>query len=86
MPNDGQGRREPGSIVPPEWRKRSGAAPAQEERTRVPQTLEEITERWSALMDKRGHGALTPDEEQEARDLEAQMQRMRRQGGMDQAA
>lgn len=77
-----------GGLVPPEFRKRPGTgAPAEAEGRRpVPQTQEEISARWSELMNKRGQGELTEAEEREASDLEAQMRRLRAQDGMDQAA
>lgn len=80
-------RREPGSWIPADLRKKPGqASSSAEARPRRPQTAEEISARWTTLMDKRGHGDLTPDEEREAQDLEAQMRRMRSSGGMERAA
>lgn len=80
---DGARRREPGSLVPEQWRKQPAAPKAE----RAPQTREEVSARWDALMQKKGQGDLTPDEAREAEMLEAQMRRMRQYGeGVDKAA
>lgn len=87
---DGERGGQPGSLVPEQWRKKPAASQeAEAAPRRRPQTADEMSARWNELQNKRGHGELTPDEEQEAADLEAQMRRMRAsgmEGGSSQAA
>lgn len=82
-----------GPLVPPEFMKRQGARPtdgAVEARRAAPQTMEEVSARWTELQNKRGHSGLSLDEEKEVEKLEASMHRMRAsgrsiEGGMSQA-